>query len=407
MRSCPEGNDPLEFIFGDLVEDFSEAETHALCALTYFTLPAKVEHVATIADRDEAETETALKSLINRSLVVPSDELKTFTLVPLVADYLRVKKPDVLRETGDRLEKHAYALVVENGYQKHDRFPVLDAAWPTVAAALPRFLTGENGRLQTVFHALRFFLEFTGRFDESLALSRDAETKAVVAKDFSNAGWCAQNAGYFQYLRGQSAEVFACADRAEAHWREAQAGAHERATAIYLRGLGHGLVEDYPAAIVALREAVELWRSFGRESLDVAVGLCALATAEWRPGDLDASERNLREALRIARAGDFREGVAAYTGNLANLALDCEDWPGAEALAREALPLSEKVGRLELIAEDCLRLSQALVRQGKNEEALRHAHRAVEIYQQLGSPDLAEAQTTLRECEAAPDDETP
>ena len=25
LRSCPEGNDPLEFIFGDLVEDFSEA----------------------------------------------------------------------------------------------------------------------------------------------------------------------------------------------------------------------------------------------------------------------------------------------------------------------------------------------------------------------------------------------
>jgi hypothetical protein len=25
----------------------------------------------------------------------------------------------------------AYALVVENGYKKHDRFPVLDAAWRT------------------------------------------------------------------------------------------------------------------------------------------------------------------------------------------------------------------------------------------------------------------------------------
>ncbi|HEY3863602.1 MAG TPA: DUF4062 domain-containing protein, partial [Verrucomicrobiae bacterium] len=124
LRSCPKGNDPLEFIFGDLVEDFSEAETRALCALTYFTLPAKVEHIATIAERDEAETEDALKSLINRSLVVPSEELKTFTLVPLVADFLRVKKPEVLRETGDRLEKHGYALATENGYEKHDRFPV-------------------------------------------------------------------------------------------------------------------------------------------------------------------------------------------------------------------------------------------------------------------------------------------
>src|SRR6185503_1158014 len=37
LRSCPDGNDPLEFIFGDLVENFSDTETHVLCALTYFT----------------------------------------------------------------------------------------------------------------------------------------------------------------------------------------------------------------------------------------------------------------------------------------------------------------------------------------------------------------------------------
>src|SRR6202007_579173 len=114
-------------------------ETTTLCALTYFTLPAKVEHVGTVAGRDESETERALKSLITRSLVVRSEELKTFVLVPLVADFLRMKKPEVLRETGDRLEKCPYALVLENGYDKHDRFPVLEAAWPTVAAALPRF----------------------------------------------------------------------------------------------------------------------------------------------------------------------------------------------------------------------------------------------------------------------------
>jgi tetratricopeptide (TPR) repeat protein len=400
LRSCPEENDPLEFIFGDLVEDFSEAETRTLCALTYFTLPAKIEHITTIAERDETETERALKSLINRSLVIPSEELKTFTLVPLVADFLRVKRPDVLRKTGDRLEKHVYALVVENGYEEYDRFPVLDAAWPTVAAALPRFLTGENSRLQTVCDALQHFLNFTGRWDERLALSRDAESCAVAAKDLDNAGWRALNIAWVHYLRGQSAEVLACADRAEVHWSAAQAGDRERAGAIRLRGIGHQLAKDYPAAIAAYREALELWRGLDRESRDVAMGLNALADAEQRDRQSDAAERDYREALRIARAIDYREGIASYTGNLASLALDLEDWTGAEALAREALLLSEKLGRLEIIANDSIRLAQALVRQGKKEEALPHARRAVEIYQKLGSPNLAFAQQVLAECES-------
>jgi tetratricopeptide (TPR) repeat protein len=399
LRSCPEGNDPLEFIFGDLVEDFSEAEMRTLCALTYFTLPAKVEHIAAIAGRDEAETGRALKSLINRSLVVPSEELKTFSLVPLVADFLRVKKPDVLRETGDRLEKHAYPLVVENGYQKYDRFPVLDAAWPTVAAALSCFLAGENRRLQTICAALRLFLDFTGRWDEWFALERDAESGAVTAGDFYNAGWRAHQTGWIHHLRGQSTEVLACADRSEAHWREAKAGARERAFAIRLRGLGLRLANNYPAAIAAYRESVELFRTRARESDDVASGLNSLAGAEEESGDWDAAERHYHEALRIARAVNHHEGVAASTGNLAGLALKREDWPGAEALAREAFSLAEEVGRLELIAEDCRRLAIALVRQGKNEEALEHARRAVEIYQKLGSPDLAASQQLLTECE--------
>ncbi len=66
-----------------------------------------------------------------------------------------------------------------------------------------------------------------------------------------------------------------------------------------------------------------------------------------------------------------------------------------------ALPLSEKVGRKDLIAEDCRRLAVALQRQGKAAEGLSYARRAVAIYTPLGSAVLAEAQRTLRECEEA------
>lgn len=400
LRSCPEDNDPLEFVFGDLVTDFTDAETKVLCALTYFSLPAKVRHIAAVAGSDEKSIESALRGLANRSLVVPDTEETAFALVPMVADFLRRRKPEIIAETGDRLEKQAYALVLENGYEKFDDFPVLDAAWPTVAAALPRFIAGPNKQLQTIYSALNRFLDFTGRWDEWLTLLRDAEVKSMEAKDFLCAGWRAYDTGLLHYPRGQAAEVLACAERAEKHWREAQAGTREQFVAINLRGLGHLMVGDFSAAIAAYREAVKICYMLAPESNDVAISLNDLADAERLSGDLDAAEHDYREALRIARTVGDREGITIYTGNLATVALNREDWPVAETLARETLTLSEKIGRQELIAYACWCLANSLTRQGRKPEALPHVRRAVEIYTELRSSSLEAARETLAKCES-------
>jgi tetratricopeptide (TPR) repeat protein len=399
-RRAEKENDPLEFIFGDLLETFTDAETKALAALTYFTQMLEVKDIAELAGLSKTAAQTALSDLANRALVVPDEEEKCFALVPMVADFLRHKRPEVINEMGDRLEKQVYALVMENGYEKYDRFPVLNAAWPSIAAALPRFLTGEDKRLQTVCGALFQPCNFSGRYDESLSLNKDGESHAMESGDFCSAGWRALQIGWVHYLRGQSDEVLDCADRAEAHWRNAKAGAHEQATAIRLRGVGHQLAKDYPAAIAAYREAVALWRNSGRESTEVATGLSDLADVEMIDRQFAAAERDYREALRIDRIACNHEGVATVIGNLAELALMRDDWPGAEALAREALSLTEKIGRQQLIASNSRRLAHALMRQGKKAEALPHARRAVEIYQKLGSPDIAVAQRTLAECES-------
>lgn len=395
LRSCPPDNNPLEFIFGDLVEDFSDAETRALCALTYFTLPAKVEHIAANAGLPAAETDRALRSLVNRSLAVPNEELTAFTLVPMVADFLRKKKPEVVAETGNRLEQRAYALIIENGYDKYEGFPVLEAAWPSIAPSLALFLAGDNRRLQTACDALMQFLNFQGRWDERLALNEKAEARALAAADHNNAGGRACEAGYILALRQQADAVLLSADRATAHFATAKAGPRKRATAIRLRGLGHRLKGEYPAAIAAFQKALDLYRSLAAESEEVAIILNSLARAEQDSGDYDAAEAHYRDALRMARIVGTKSGVATYTGNLAALALDREDWPTAEALACEALALADAIHRQELIASNNGRIAEAVLRQGRTAEALPYARRALEIYTRLSHPDLAKAQATL------------
>jgi tetratricopeptide (TPR) repeat protein len=400
LRSAPADNDPLEFIFGDLLETFTENETKVLAALAHFTRAMEVKFIAELGGISKMAAQTALSDLSNRALVVPDDEEKYFALAPMVADFLRKKRPEALQQTGDRLADHAYALIVENGYEKHDRFPALDGAWPTVGPALPLFLAGPNQRLQTVCNALYAFLNFTGRWDERLSLFEQAETKAVAANDHYMAGWRAYHVGMVHFLHEETDAVLACAHRAAAHWQTAGAGALERALAIRLHGIGCELKKDHHAAIAAYGQALELFRTLSVESEDVAGVLSDIADAEYSAGDFDAAEGHYREALRVARAVRNAEGVANYTGNLAELALRRQDWPGAEVLAREALPLAERLGRQELIASNADRLAQALVRQGKPEEAISFARRAVEIFTRLGSPDAEEARATLAECES-------
>ncbi len=405
LRSCPPGNDPLEFVFGDLAEEFTPEETAVLVALTYFTLPTRVEHIATVADLTKETTEAALRTLANRSLVMPDQEERAFTLVPMVADFLRRNRPEVVAETRTRLEQSAYALIVENGFEKHDRFKVLDEEWPMIAAALPLFVTGPPERLRIICEGLRFFLEFTLRWDEWLSIEQQGERRAVAAGDYTAAGWRAYQAGWAHLLRKQADEVLACASRADAHWNAAKAGPRERAEALRLRALGYHLKEEYAEALADHSKALDLFRSVNLKSRDVASALNSRANTERTSGDLTAAEQHYREALEMARFINFPEGVATYTGNLAGLMLDKKDWQNAEEFAREALTLSEKIGRFELIARDSARLAQALLRQGHKAEALPYVQRALKIFEQLNvASDIKYTRSILAECQASDDD---
>ncbi len=391
-------NDPLDFVFGDLVETFTGDETAVLAALVHFTAPARIEWLLPLSELTIKAAENALDGLRDRALLIEDDQASTWLLPPLATRFLRRIRPEAVGACGERLADQAYALAVDNGYGQHVRFPILEANWPRIAAALPVFIAGDNGRLQTACTALNLFLVFYGRWDDCLSLGTAAEARAESVGDFNLAGWRAWQSGYCRYLRGQYTEVLACADRAGSHWDVGRARADVRAQSIRLRGLGHRLAKDFPAAVSAIRESVVLWRNLSPKSREMAIGLNSLAEVLRDSSQLDEAEDHYREALVITRATFDPEGTAICTGNLAGLALDREQWPEAERLSREALDLSEGVRRKEVIAANSLRLAESLARQGRGAEGRYYAERAVTIYTDLRSPELAGAQGVLAVC---------
>lgn len=398
LRSAPPTNDPLEFIFGDLLDTFTENETKVLAALTYFTQLVEVQFIADLAGLSKTATATALMDLASRALVIPDEEDISYSLVPMVADFLRRRRPEVVAETGAKLEQRAYSLVVSNGWGKHDQFPILESNWPTIAPALPLILKGDNEKLQKTCAALSEFLNFSGRWDEWLALSQGAEQRALASGDHEGAGWLAYHAGFAHSLRSQATLILECANRALEHWKHGKVSELIQVAAVSLRGKAFSLIGDDHLAIQAHESAVNILRTQHGNPNDLASALNYLACSELNAGNYSESEKHYNEAISIAQTSGDLTSVALYTGNLSLLALARKQWQIAETLARQALALIEKSGRKSSIAADCHCLARALLEQGRAGDALPYALRAKDILEELGSPLLEEALSTLRAC---------
>ena len=64
-----------------------------------------MKEIAGLVDLAPLQAELELENLAERALVVGDTELKRFVLTPLVAEFLRRRKPDVVREGGDRISE--------------------------------------------------------------------------------------------------------------------------------------------------------------------------------------------------------------------------------------------------------------------------------------------------------------
>jgi hypothetical protein len=157
---------------------------------------------------------------------------------------------------------------------------LLDAEWDFISAALPRLLTGDNNRLQTVCNQLYLFLDFTGRWDERIWLFNQAEDKALVSGDKNMAGWRAYQAGWTYYQRNDAAPMIACADRVAQHWTNPSP--KQKSMISRLKGLGYMEQKNYISAGAALKESLEIRKELNPESEETAMALCDYASLQQK-----------------------------------------------------------------------------------------------------------------------------
>ena len=126
IENAPEGNDPLEYIFGDLLESFTESETKVLAALTHFTQPAKLKWISEMTGLSEKAAETALQDLNDRSILVSNSEEREYLFPPLASQFLRTKRMAIVYDTGNQLADIVYLLVVKNKQSDQENYRKLN-----------------------------------------------------------------------------------------------------------------------------------------------------------------------------------------------------------------------------------------------------------------------------------------
>lgn len=397
LENAPDHNNPIDYVLGDLVDTLDARSVNLLAALSYFYLPAKPAWVAQIAQVTEAYAMTELEDLSERALVIGDAQFEKYILPGVVASYLRQQQAAALTQTADRLNAYVYDLVRQyGGFDNLAGFQVLEEQWPMVAAALPLYQHDTNARFQQVCQWLYSFLSSSGRWDEQLALHAEGEKSAIAANDWINAGWRVYGMAFVYRERNQTPELVECARRVNTYW--SAPSVHERVFAVRLVGQVAMAERNYPAAVTAFRESLDLQRAFDPGSPEVTLALNSLAGAEARVGDFAAAERHYHEGFELAKQKNYPKHQAHIGCNLARLAVRQQKWNEAEALAREAFVLLESFQSQDLNARNYLTMAQALAGQGRPAEGRPYAARAVELFSRMRSSDLEAAQVVLKEC---------
>jgi predicted ATPase len=223
----------------------------------------------------------------------------------------------------------------------------------------------------------RGMLESAGR---AVMLARGSGTDATARTELASA---LNRQGWAHYRLGDAAAVKALSEQAldlsielgEAAWRE-------RARSLQSLGLAHQMLGQFKEAYDYIEQALALFRKLGDRRL-VANMLNSLGETARLRGDYGLAFERYQEALNIAREIGNRAEQMAYLGNLGAARVGLGKYDAAEADLRQVIEMAGSAGYFGL-SENYRFLSEALLGQGKVEEALETSRIALALGQEAG-----------------------
>lgn len=91
MKRPTKNNDPLQFVFGDLLSTLSKTQIRALSALHLYAFPARLGFIADLINDKQSLVKNSLDELVGLSIVEYQERQALYSLPEIVYDYLQYK----------------------------------------------------------------------------------------------------------------------------------------------------------------------------------------------------------------------------------------------------------------------------------------------------------------------------
>jgi serine/threonine protein kinase/predicted ATPase len=194
---------------------------------------------------------------------------------------------------------------------------------------------------------------------------------------------------------GDARSAMMLADRALSLVDEmGDAGRRVRADCLKSLGMAYHMLGRFEQAEEFKAQALQLFREMG-DRRSVGNLLNSLGETTRLSGDYQAAFNRYQEALAIAREIGNRNGEILYFSNLGGTRVGLGQYAEAEADLRQTIEMGETAGYVGL-SENFRFLAEALVGQGRLEEAMAAARRALELGREIENQEhVAEAWRAL------------